>query len=572
MKKPIIQFENFTYQYRIQAAPTLYNINLTLYEGEKVLILGPSGSGKSTLANTLNGLIPFNTEGKMTGSLKIMGQSINELNLFELSKKVGTVLQDPDGQFIGLTVAEDIAFSLENDEVTQDEMKQRVAQVSHLVNLETLLENPPHTLSGGQKQRTALAGVMINQVDILLFDEPLASLDPATGKKTIELIDTLHQNTHQTIIMIEHRLEDVLHRSVDRIILMDQGKVIADSTPTELMSDSLLSQIGIREPLYISALKYAGCDLDALQGKLNLNLLDDASLYSYKEKLETFYHYHEKAPITPKDEVLLEFKDVSFGYLPHKPLLEHINFKVHQGEMISIVGKNGAGKSTLTKLICGFYHPSTGHLFLEGQDMTSLSIKQRSETIGMVMQNPNQMISKPMLYDEVALALRLQHLDEALIKERVEETLKICGLYSMRNWPISALSYGQKKRATIASILVSKPKLLILDEPTAGQDFKHYTEVMNFLKQLNQQGITIIIITHDMHLMLEYTHRSIVLSDGHIVGDTSPFHVLTDSELISQAHLKETSLYTLGVKANVSSPHNLVKGFIAEEKRRNTLC
>lgn len=570
MKQPVIEFKNFSYQYRVQAEPTLKNINLTIYKGEKVLIVGPSGSGKSTLANTLNGLIPFNTEGTIKGSLKILGRETQDLSIFELSQSVGTVLQDPDGQFIGLTVAEDIAFSLENQNILQEEMKERVQKAAEIVDLEEQLTLSPHALSGGQKQRTALAGVMIDNVDILLFDEPLASLDPATGKKTIELIEALHQASDQTIIMVEHRLEDVLHCPVDRIIVMNHGEILADMSPSELLASNLLKTTGIREPLYITALKYAGCNLSATSRITQLNALDQLDVQPYQAELEAFCHKALPIKSVDQGEPILEFKDVCFHYTKGKPLLESINFKIHSGEMVSIVGRNGAGKSTLTKLICGFYKPTSGNLLLEGKDMAGLSIKERSMHIGVVMQNPNQMISKAMIYDEVALGLRLQGMDEAVIKERVYETLKICGLYGMRNWPISALSYGQKKRVTIASILVVQPKLLILDEPTAGQDYQHYTELMSFLKQLHARGITIIMITHDMHLMLEYTSRTIVLSNGHILGDASPIEILMDQEVVDAAHLKETSLYTLAVKAKLQSPKAFIESFIiTDEKERN---
>ena len=568
MKQPVIEFQNFTYQYRVQAEPTLKNINLTIYQGEKVLIVGPSGCGKSTLANTLNGLIPFNTEGTMTGSLKILGQETKDLSIFELSQKVGTVLQDSDGQFIGLTVAEDIAFSLENQCMMQEDMIKRVHQVAQTLELESHLESAPHSLSGGQKQRTSLAGVMIDDVDILLFDEPLASLDPATGKNTIELIDTLNKETNQTIIIVEHRLEDVLHRHVDRIIVMNNGEILSDLPPNELLKTNLLTEIGVREPLYITALKYAGCTLNDTQETLQLDVLDKLDVTPYEEKLKAFCQANDMPQAPVEGDVLLELKDVSFSYTLAKPLLQDLNFKLKRGEMVSIVGKNGAGKSTLTKLICGLYQPTKGQLFLNGEDMKYLTIKERSMKIGMVMQNPNQMISKPLLYDEVALALRLQGLDEATIKERVYDALKVCGLYGMRNWPISALSYGQKKRVTIASILVTKPDLLILDEPTAGQDFKHYTELMSFLKQLNAQGMTILMITHDMHLMLEYTSRSIVLADGKLLADTTSVEVLNDKAIVEAAHLKETSLYTLAVKAKLESPKALTQSFINMEERR----
>ena len=569
MKQPVIQFTDFSYQYRVQSEPTLKNINLTIYEGEKVLIVGPSGCGKSTLTNTLNGLIPFNTEGTMSGSLKIKGIETSSLSIFELSQMVGTVLQDPDGQFIGLTVAEDIAFSLENYNVKQSMMPERVVDVSNLVGLTNQLDMVPHSLSGGQKQRTSLAGVMVNNVDILLFDEPLASLDPATGQLAIELIDSLSHNTKKTIIIVEHRLEDVLHAPIDRIIVMDNGEIIADTTPGELLKTDLLTQIGIREPLYISALKYAGCDL---KETLELEVLPQLDILPYKEKLEAFCKQQEVVEVKPEREVILEFQNLSFSYNKVKPLLEDINFKIHKGDMVSIVGRNGAGKSTLSKLISGFYKPTTGCIKLHGKNIKPLSIKERSKSIGIVMQNPNQMLSKPMLYDEVALGLRLQGLPEAEIKERVYETLKVCGLYPMRNWPISALSYGQKKRVTIAAILVTNPEILILDEPTAGQDFRHYTELMEFLKSLNDQGITIIMITHDMHLMLEYTQRTLVLANRKILSDSTPAKVLSNVYLVHEASLKETSLYSLAVKAKLESPETLTQAFIQHDRRRRTSC
>ena len=567
MKQPVIEFKNFSYQYRIQAEPTLKNINLTIYEGEKVLIVGPSGCGKSTLTNTLNGLIPFNAEGTMSGSVKIKGKETSSLSIFEISQMVGTVLQDPDGQFIGLTVAEDIAFSLENTCVPQDEMKRRVLETSKLTQIDKHLDMAPHSLSGGQKQRTSLAGVMVDDVDILLFDEPLASLDPAAGQLAIELIDELNQTTHKTMIIVEHRLEDVLHAPIDRIIVMDKGEILADCSPNELLRTNLLSEIGIREPLYISALKYAGCKLQDLN---EIDVLPQLDVMPYKEKLEALASkIHETKPIDER-EVLLEFKHISFSYNTLKPLLEDINFKLYRGDMLSIVGHNGTGKSTLSKLICGFHKPTKGKLLLHGKDMDKLSIKERSECIGMVMQNPNQMLSKPMLYDEVAFALRLQGLPEAEIKERVYATLKVCGLYQMRHWPISALSYGQKKRVSIAAILVTNPELLILDEPTAGQDFKHYTELMEFLKSLNKKGITIIMITHDMHLMLEYTDRSLVIANGKILSDSTPVKVLSDTSLTKAASLKETSLYTLAQKTGLSSAETFTQGFIHYDRRRRT--
>ena len=564
MKKPVIEFVDFTFQYRAQAKPTLNNINLTIYEGEKVLIVGPSGSGKSTLSNCINGLVPFSNEGEISGSLKVKGKETKEMSIFELSNSVGTVLQDPDGQFIGLTVGEDIAFKLENDCVSQEEMKEKVKVVSEIVGIDTHLNSAPYSLSGGQKQRVTLAGVMVGEVDILLFDEPLASLDPATGKSAIELIDQIQKKTNKTILIIEHRLEDVLHCPVDRIIVVDNGRIAADITPGELLSSNLLVETGIREPLYITALKYAGCDI---KPEMHPEHIDTLNIDSCREKLKDWYEDTIEDEQKVNNEVILEMRDVKFSYESGKEILHGVSFKINKGEMVSIVGRNGAGKSTISKLICGFYKPTEGQILFNGRDLINDTIKERAEKIGIVMQNPNQMISKTMIFDEVALGLKVRGVPEEEIKNRVFETLKICGLYEFRNWPISALSFGQKKRVTIASILALNPEVLILDEPTAGQDFKHYTEIMEFLKELNQKGVTIIMITHDMHLMLEYTNRAIVLSNGLKLADDIAANVLTGEEVINKANLKETSLYELAVKAKLDNPRMFVKKFIDYDRR-----
>lgn len=564
MKKPVIEFKNFSFQYRAQAKPTLNNINLTIYEGEKVLIVGPSGSGKSTISNCINGLIPFSYNGSISGSLKIKGKETKEMSIFELSNSVGTVLQDPDSQFIGLTVAEDIAFKLENDCVAKDEMKEKVKIVSEIVDIDNHLELAPYSLSGGQKQRVTLAGVMVGDVDILLFDEPLASLDPATGKSAIELIDDIQRKTNKTIVIIEHRLEDVLHCNVDRIIVVNNGEIAADMTPKELLSSNILPAVGIREPLYITALRYAGCEVSSDINPQHINTLN---LDECRYKLKNWYEETVEESNNIDSETVLELKDVKFGYDKNREVLKGISFKIKKGEMLSIVGRNGAGKSTISKLICGFYKPTGGEILFNGRNIVNDTIKERAEKIGIVMQNPNQMISKTMIFDEVALGLRVRGVNEEEVKERVFETLKVCGLYEFRNWPISALSFGQKKRVTIASILVLNPEIIILDEPTAGQDFKHYTEIMEFLKELNKKGVTIIMITHDMHLMLEYTNRAIVFSNGLKLSDDIAANVITDKDVILEANLKETSLYELAIKSKLDNPREFVKKFIEYDRR-----
>ncbi|OLP67075.1 putative HMP/thiamine import ATP-binding protein YkoD [Bacillus pumilus] len=565
MRKPMIQFERFGFKYRSQSEPTLKDINLTIYEGEKVLIAGPSGSGKSTLAHCINGLVPASYKGTMEGNLYIGGKNAEKENIFSLSQLVGTVLQDPDGQFIGLTVGEDIAFTLENERIAREDMKERVIEAAKLTEVDGKLASSVHELSGGQKQRVAIAGVLVNNVDILLFDEPLASLDPATGKEVIDLIDRLQKETKKTVVMVEHRLEDVLYRHVDRIIVVNDGTIAADMTPDELLASNVLEEAYLREPLYVKAMKYAGIPVepgDQLANLQHLTLDDEA-----KGKIEQWMEASEQPVEQETTHDLLEVRDLSFDYPTRPNTLNNISFTVKKGEMISIAGANGAGKSTLSKLLCAFETPSEGTILFNNEDITGDTIKQRSERMGVVMQNPNQMISKQMIYDEVALGLVLRGIQEEEIKERVEHVLKVCGLYPFRNWPISALSFGQKKRVTIASILVLEPEIIILDEPTAGQDFRHYTEMMTFLEQLNKQGITILMITHDMHLMLEYTTRTIVIADGEKIADDTPAKVLTDQLLVQKASLKETSLYELALKADWPNPNELVDRFIEVDRK-----
>ena len=565
MDDAIIEFRNFSFRYDSQAENTLYDINLKIRKGEKVLICGPSGCGKSTLSHCMNGLIPASYPGEASGDLIIGGKSFLDHTIFSLSRITGTVLQDSDGQFIGLTVGEDIAFALENDNTPLSEMKEKVMRAARRVGVEKFLSHAPHELSGGQKQRVSLAGVMVDDVSLFLFDEPLANLDPATGKTTIELIDQIQKTTDAAVVIIEHRIEDVLHRPVDRIVLMNDGRIAADMSPDELLSSPLLKECGIREPLYVTALKYAGVSVNA---DMHPGLIDTLTLSEADiERVRTWYENTLLPPEKEKGEVILEAENIAFHYDNGHEALKDVSLKVRKGEMISIVGRNGAGKSTFSKIICGFLKPQQGMLYLSGEDLSRLSIKERAERIGYVMQNPNQMLTKPMIRDEVALGLRLRgKLSEEEILKKTDEVLRICSLYEMRSWPVSALSYGQKKRVTIASILAMDPEIVILDEPTAGQDFRRYTEIMEFLRGLNSLGVTIILITHDMHLMLEYTRRAVVFTDGKVIADSDCEDILTSDTLTEKASLKRTSLSDLAELCALDG-NGFVRRFIEHDRR-----
>ena len=536
MKEAMIELKDFSFQYKAQSEPTLKNLNLTIYKGEKVLIVGPSGSGKSTIGQCLNGIIPNIYKGTSSGQFLIQGNEAFDLSIYEKSHLVSTVLQDTDGQFIGLSVAEDLAFALENDMVDLGTMKERVQSWAERLDLMKLLDHRPQDLSGGQKQRVSLAGVLIDESPILLFDEPLANLDPKSGQDIIDLIDQIHEEQGTTTIIIEHRLEDVLYRPVDRVILINQGQVLFNGRPDELLRTTLLAENGIREPLYLTALRQLGQDINQLE---HLDRLDDIQLDDVNCVIPeaTFTK-------TGEAEELLKLEQISFAYQENHPILKNISLTIPKGQRLAIVGKNGAGKSTLAKAICGFI-TTEGQYTSRGEDIKQESVKERAERVGYVLQNPNQMISTNMIFDEVALGLRLRGISEEDIKERVYQALKTCGLYEFRKWPISALSYGQKKRVTIASILVLGPEILVLDEPTAGQDQRNYTDIMEFLDSLQEKGHTIVMITHDMQLMLDYSDRALVVSDGQILADLSPAELFTHPDILQEANLKETSIFAL---------------------------
>ena len=541
MKEAIIEWKDFSFQYESQQEPTLQEVDLTIYKGEKVLIVGPSGSGKSTLGQCLNGIIPNIYKGKTSGEFYIQGQAAFDMSIYDKSHLVSTVLQDTDGQFIGLSVAEDLAFALENDMTELDEMKSRVNKWAEKLDLLSLLRQRPQDLSGGQKQRVSLAGVLIDESPILLFDEPLANLDPKSGQDIIELIDQIHKEEGTTTLIIEHRLEDVLHRPVDRIVLINDGRILFNGSPDQLLATDLLTRNGIREPLYLTTLRHLGVELGKEEP---LSTLDKMSISKDQIHLETSFT-KEKADL----HSLFRLEDVSFAY-DDRPILKSIDLDIKQGEKIAVVGKNGAGKSTLAKALSSFIQTDGSYLW-KGQDIQKDSVAERAERVGYVLQNPNQMISSNMIFDEVALGLRLRGVDEEKIKDQVYETLKVCGLYEFRNWPISALSFGQKKRVTIASILVLGAEIILLDEPTAGQDQKNYTEIMEFLEELHQKGHTIIMITHDMQLMLDYSDRALVMVDGELIADTDPASLLSNPELLVKANLKETSIFNLAKKLDL---------------------
>lgn len=552
MTAPIINFQHVTFKYHAQAEPTLNDISFQIYPGEKVLIAGASGSGKTTLLRLLNGLIPQAYAGETTGTLTLNGKNILDQTLFELSLQAGTVLQDSDAQFVGLTVAEDIAFALENDHQPVSHIKAEVAKWATRFGLGERLNLAPQVLSGGQKQRTSMAGVLVDDGKLLLFDEPLASLDPAAGVVAMNMIDKLQSERDLTVVIIEHRIEEVLQANVDRVIVMAHGRIVANGTPTDIIKAGILPENGLDEPLYVQLLRQAHIDISQLSHVANVNQIDIVEQKAAIERL--------KKPVTRhmKPTVKLVVKDLDFGYDKDTQIFKRLNTVINQGEILGIVGKNGSGKTTLAHLLTGFLMPNAGDIILDGESVLQQSIKERADHIGYVLQNPNHMITKATVFDEVASGLILRHVSADDIQRRVREMLKLIDLDGMRHWPISALSFGQKKRLTIAAVLVLQPQILILDEPTAGQDATHTNELLHFLTKINQQeNTTVVIITHDMHLLANFVERALVIVDGQLLADTTPAELLANEKLVHLASLRTTSVYQLANRLNISHPEEL---------------
>ena len=552
MTTPIIDLQHVTFKYHAQAEPTLHDVSLQIFPGEKVLIAGASGSGKTTLLRLLNGLIPHAYTGDLTGELTLNGRAILDQTLSELSLQAGTVLQDSDAQFVGLTVAEDIAFALENDHRPVAEIKQAVATWARRFGLGARLDLAPQMLSGGQKQRTAMAGVLVDDGKLLLFDEPLASLDPAAGWEAMTMIDELQAARDLTVVIIEHRIEEVLRANVDRMIVMSAGRIVANDTPTAILQAGILPQYGLDEPLYIQLLRQAQVDVRQLPDVADVQRVDVAAHATAIAQL--------RVPIQPSvhTQPQLQITHLDFQYDKNQPLFEQFNTTIHQGEILGIVGKNGSGKTTLSHLLTGFLMPDAGDIQLDGQSVLSQSIKTRAENIGYVLQNPNHMLTKSTVYDEVASGLVLREVTTDEIETHVRAVLRLLDLDEMRNWPIAALSFGQKKRVTIAAVLVLSPKILILDEPTAGQDATHTQELLTFLTKINQQEqVTIVIITHNMHLLANFVQRALVVVDGQLLADTTPAELLADEALVKAASLRTTSIYQLAARLQIARPEEL---------------
>ena len=518
---------DLTFQYRQRAEPAIQDISFSANTGEVVLIAGASGSGKTTLMRCLNGLIPHSYKGgEQSGLVRIFGRDPADLSLSELSQMVGTVLQNPEKQIVASYVANEIAFGLENLGVPRPEMRQRIDEVLEELNILPLRDRESFYLSGGEKQKVAIAGVLVTRPSVLLLDEPLANLDPFSLEEALRLIRQL-ADKGMTVLIIEHRVEDVLKINPDHVLFLKDGRqaYFGDVAGFSLVADP--QEVKLPASLIIRRMR-----------ELNLPPTSPEPL-------------PEPAP---GDAPLLEFEHVTYWYEPEMPVLHDISLTVLPGDVIAILGPNGAGKTTLVKHAIGLLKPRQGTVRVEGKDSKSVSVAQMAHTVGFVFQSPSHMLFAPTVREELAFGPRnLGHQPEE-IESSVLAALETVDLVEYVDDPPLALSFGQQKRVTIAAVVAMHSRILVMDEPTAGQDYRHYTEFMDAIlhpapgSPWRDAFDATILITHDLDLALSHANRVILLKDGRVAADGRPQDVLHDKALLAECRLTPTSLLELNLE------------------------
>jgi len=509
---PPVRIENLSFRYRSRTDFAIHNINLTVDEPQIVLIAGASGCGKTTLARCINGLIPRSYKGELSGKIYLQGQDIAGLPLARISQLVGTVLQDPERQILGSIVMNEVAFGLENLGLSRDEIRRRVDEALERLKIAHLRDRQTHYLSGGEKQKVALAGVLAMKPSILLLDEPLASLDPASAQEALEVIRGL-ADEGMTVLMVEHRVEDVLRVRPERVLFMKEGEIQYDGDPQHLVERVDYREVKLPAPMIMElAIK------DPPPPPLNI-----------------------LPGVNGGSVPLVEFKDVVFGYESGPEVLHGINLQSRRGEVMAVLGPNGAGKTTLVKHAIGLLKPKRGQVLINGRDTHQLSVAEIASTLGYVFQSPSHMLFAPTVYDELAFGpTNLKHPEEEIRKE-VSQAIEIVNLQGYEKTPPLSMSFGQQKRVSIAAILAMRSRILVMDEPTAGQDYKNYMNFMNSI--LGMPGFeAILFITHDLDMAVIYANRVLLVNDGQVVADGKPAEVLSDLERLRQCRLLPTSL------------------------------
>ena len=514
---PAILIENLSFRYRDRQELALRDFSMQVMPGELLLLAGASGCGKTTLIRCINGLIPRSYKGELSGRIWLHGKDNSSMTLARISQIVGTVLQDPERQILGTRVRNEVAFGLENLSLPREEIGARINQALTQLEISDLKDRETFYLSGGEKQKVALAGVLAMRPSILLLDEPLASLDPASALETLKLIRRL-VDQGMSVVMVEHRIEDVLKINPDRVVYMEDGQ---------------LRYCGLVEGLF-KVVNYHEIKLPAPM------VIERAANDSPPVEIRFSPKWEPKSELEP-EQPLVEFENVTFGYEAERQVLHDINLSIRRGDVIAILGANGAGKTTLVKHAIGLLKPKSGRVLIQGKDTHNLSVAEIAKILGYVFQSPSHMLFAPTVKEELAFGPTNLNHDPNQIKEEVKEAIQIVNLSGKEDDPPLALSFGQQKRVTIAAILAMRSKILVMDEPTAGQDYKNYMDFMDAILQLpNFEAV--LFITHDIDLAVIYANRVLLVDQGAIVADGKPEETLKDLERLSATHLVPTSL------------------------------
>jgi len=540
----IIKTENLTYTYPIGEKPAFSNVSITINKGEFVLLTGPSGCGKTTLCRCFNGLIPHFYNGTLEGKITVAGMDVTEHPIHEFAQHVGLVFQNPENQLFALSVEKDVAFALENLGLPREEIRRRVDWALEVTGITDLKDRAPYELSGGQQQRVAIASVLAMKPDVIVLDEPTSFLDPLSAKKIFDVIGGLNRGLGITIILVEHRL-DLAARYADRIIVMDEGKIILDGKPREVFSSEEARLVGVGIPratrLY-QVLKGMGLDLGGVP------ITSEEASKMVREVLTR--RAPSKNPLGRREagtqvlpagkagsKTVIEVEDVYYTYPNGVEALRGVSLRVREGEFVAIMGQNGAGKTTLVKHFNGLLKPTRGRVLIDGVETRGVSVARLARKVGFVFQNPDHQLFCETVEKEVAFALKNFGFDEETTRKRVDWALNILDLTEYRDVSPFMLSGGERKRVALASVLAWDPEVLILDEPTIGQDYRQKERLMNFIMQLNAQGKTVIIVTHDVEFVAECKPRVILMAEGKILADGDPHKVLTDLNLLERASL-----------------------------------
>ena len=558
----MIEVRDLSYTYPHSSKPALRDVNLDIDPGEFILLTGPSGCGKTTFCRALNGLIPKFYSGEMKGTVKVAGLDTREYPTMRLAQCVGLIFQNPDNQIFALTVEKDVAFGLENLGVPKEQMLKEIDWAMDTTGIQALRQRATHELSGGQKQRLTIASILAMHPQIIVMDEPTAFLDPVGAEHIFDVLGRLNEEYGITILLIEHRM-DLAAKYVDRIIIFDGGCVVSDGDPSDVFSDESTRLLGVGTPRVLELarrLKARGLKLDELP-------VSAEALY---ESLKPYISVRRSEPASDMSSLdsyagefhhkpVIQVKGVHFTYPGKVRALNGVDLTIHHGDFVAIMGENGAGKTTLVKHFNGLLRPQTGTVLVDDVDVSSTSVAELSRRVGLVFQNPDDQLFEETVEKEISFALRNFGFSEPVIDKRVEWALNLLDLGEYRGKSPFILSGGERKRVALASVLAWDPDILVLDEPTVGQDYGQKERLRHFLKQLQTQGKTIVIVTHDVEFVAESQPRIVLMARGEVMGEGSAKEIMTCQEKLSQCSVAQPEITRLfGMLSTYGLPRDVL--------------